>query len=324
VLILLILIFLLTVVVLGGVLWGGTLFAQGALYSEPAGELYWRGPAAGAAVTLLLVAWTVADCATGGHVQVPPWVTLSESKEYPDLKAVTKEGKQEKKEWYRYVRTAERGKREYRVGGRADGAPLPSRPEKVIIAELSPKEFKALLGDPKVAAPANLKADASLQEEWFRKYDADKDGYLSSDELKALWKAPEIQADKEAAKEDPEARFKQFDTDDDETFEPERDAKGNFKTELGQSLRYLDARGRVMQEDDFGRVSVYRWDWFAWTALFNVAHLAVWFVALWLLLRYQWTHALGGAVVLWLATSLIALPMLLGYAEQVFHVGAGR
>jgi len=322
VLILLILIFLLTLLVLGGLLWGGTLFIQGTLYSEPAGELYWRGPAAGAAVTLLLVAWTIADCATGGHVQVPPWVTLSQTKEYPELKAVTKEGKQEKKEWYQYTRTAERGKREYRAGGRTDGALLPSRPEKVIVSELSPKELKALLDDPKTPAPANLKSDAKAQDDLFKKYNADGDGYLSLDEFKKLWKDAVVPASPEAARQDPEVLFRQFDVDDDEMFEPERDAKGNFKTEPNESLRYLDARGRVMREDDFGRVSVYRWDWFAWTAFFNVAHLVVWFLALWLLLRYQWFHALGGAIVLWVATSLIALPMLLSYAEQVFHVAS--
>jgi hypothetical protein len=54
--------------------------------------------------------------------------------------------------------------------------------------------------------------------------------------------------------------------------------------------------------------------------LLNVLHLAVWFVALWLLLHFQWGHALGLAVVFWLAMTFVALPGLLDSAEKVYDL----
>lgn len=42
----------------------------------------------------------------------------------------------------------------------------------------------------------------------------------------------------------------------------------------------------------------------------NFLHLAIWFLALWLLLQFQWSHALLLAVPLWLAVTLILLPSL--------------
>src|SRR5579862_6860772 len=38
-------------------LWTGALGLQGLIYSEPAAKLYWRGPAAGAALTALIGVW---------------------------------------------------------------------------------------------------------------------------------------------------------------------------------------------------------------------------------------------------------------------------
>jgi hypothetical protein len=49
--------------------------------------------------------------------------------------------------------------------------------------------------------------------------------------------------------------------------------------------------------------------------LLNFLHLGVWFACLWLLLRFQWGHALGFAVVLWLALTLTILPMLFTKTE---------
>jgi hypothetical protein len=236
VLILLILIFLLTLLVLAGVLWGGSLFAQGYLYSEPAGDLIWRAPAAAAALTLFLVAWTVADCASGGHVRPVHQMSVYDTKTFDELKVAVKESGQQKEEVYkREARTA----RDYHLAGNPERK-LPSRPEKVTVTENG--------------------ADV--------------------------------------------------------TFEPDRDAKGHFKTEQGQNLLYRDARGRVMDEGHLGEVSVFRWDWLFWNLLFNAGFLAAWFLCLWLLLRFQWGHALLGAFALWLVM-LFVVQMLLGYAEQV-------
>ena len=51
--------------------------------------------------------------------------------------------------------------------------------------------------------------------------------------------------------------------------------------------------------------------------IFNFGHFVGWFLALWVILRFQWTHALGLAFVIWLAFTIIVVPMLLGYAGEV-------
>ena len=59
------------------------------------------------------------------------------------------------------------------------------------------------------------------------------------------------------------------------------------------------------------------------SVLLNFGFLAVWFVCLWLLLRFQWSHALGLAVAFWAAMTLFVLPPLLTRAEEVARQRAG-
>ena len=104
-------------------------------------------------------------------------------------------------------------------------------------------------------------------------------------------------------------------------FEPERDAKGNFKRETGQNLHYYDIKsGRTIDEGDLGRVQQFHWGWLIWNVLFNVLHLGLWFAGLWLVLRFQWGHALGFAVCLWLVMTLFPIPMIFDYVEKAFQV----
>jgi len=99
-------------------------------------------------------------------------------------------------------------------------------------------------------------------------------------------------------------------------FLPERDAKGRFVYQQGQALRYVDDRGRVMWEDSIGRLSIFRWGRF-WANLFlNFLHLGLWFACLWLVLRFQWSHALGLALVCWLAMTVLIVPMILSKVEE--------
>jgi hypothetical protein len=105
--------------------------------------------------------------------------------------------------------------------------------------------------------------------------------------------------------------------DNDVRFEAEKDEKGNYKVEKGASLRYIDPRGRVMTEDLPGQWSVTRTGLFFANVLLNGAHLAVWFLCLWLLLRFQWSHALGLAVVSWLVMTLVFVPMVLDQVKDV-------
>jgi hypothetical protein len=100
---------------------------------------------------------------------------------------------------------------------------------------------------------------------------------------------------------------------------PERDAKGNFKVETGQSLRYYEEgnTGRYMVEEQWGRVSNYHFGWLVLDLFLNALHFAAWWAVLWLLLRFQWSHALGLAVAFWAAMTLFVLPPLLTRAEEV-------
>ncbi len=74
-----------------------------------------------------------------------------------------------------------------------------------------------------------------------------------------------------------------------------------FVQEGGKS--YLDG-------ESFGRISTPRGGGSFVRLLLNVLHFAAWFAVLWLLLRFQWPHALGLAVALWLVMTFVA-PYLL-------------
>jgi hypothetical protein len=117
-------------------------------------------------------------------------------------------------------------------------------------------------------------------------------------------------------------KVKEPNKDDKVWFKPDRDAKGNFKVEqvngvggsAPQPLKYRDDKGHVMEEGSLGRVTTFRYGWLFANVLLNVLHLAVWWLCLWLLLQFQWAHALGQSIVLWLVTMLFVLPPLFGRA----------
>ena len=96
-------------------------------------------------------------------------------------------------------------------------------------------------------------------------------------------------------------------------FEAETE-KGAFK----DPLRYVEVggRGRVMTGDALGEVTVTRWGWLVGNLLLNLAHLAVWFVGLWLVLEFQWPHALGLAAALAVSFAMVVWPLI---RDQVPH-----
>jgi hypothetical protein len=65
----------------------------------------------------------------------------------------------------------------------------------------------------------------------------------------------------------------------------------------------------------------FRFGLFVANVFLNLLHLALWFALLWLLLDYQWPHALGLAIVLWLLMTLTFLPLLLGQAGRAAWEG---
>lgn len=66
-----------------------------------------------------------------------------------------------------------------------------------------------------------------------------------------------------------------------------------------------------------GQVSQFRWSMFLINLFLNFLHLGLWFVCLWLLLRFQWLHALGLAIGFWLVTTLVIMPMLLAKTHEL-------
>jgi hypothetical protein len=108
-----------------------------------------------------------------------------------------------------------------------------------------------------------------------------------------------------------------FEGEDKVEFKPDRDARGYFKPGDDGVLCYRDDRGRVMREGQFGRLDSFHWGWLLGCWVVNFLFLAVWFVTLWLLLRYQWAHALGLAFAFWGASLIFVLMPLLNYAEGV-------
>jgi hypothetical protein len=99
-------------------------------------------------------------------------------------------------------------------------------------------------------------------------------------------------------------------------FEPERNEKGYFKVTPGQPLHYVDPQGRVMTDDAPGRITESRTGRFIANVLLNILNFLAWFGCLWLLLRFQWAHAFGLAVVFWLVMTLLIFPMLLRRVEE--------
>jgi hypothetical protein len=80
---------------------------------------------------------------------------------------------------------------------------------------------------------------------------------------------------------------------------------------------YADEAGwviRVFPSSGPDRPFAFRTGLFLGNLFLNFLHLALWFVAFGLVLRFQWGHALLLAIILWLVTTLAILPMLLDQA----------
>jgi hypothetical protein len=89
------------------------------------------------------------------------------------------------------------------------------------------------------------------------------------------------------------------------------------KAETGSYTQYRDKSGRTMSAFSLGQVTTFQTWRVVATVLVNLLYGGVWFVGLWLLLRFQWTHALIQAVVAWIVTLLFVVAPLLSYAERL-------
>jgi hypothetical protein len=100
--------------------------------------------------------------------------------------------------------------------------------------------------------------------------------------------------------------------------EAELTPDGKFKAAQGEPVRYVEVGGkhRVMTDSDIGNISVVRWGRIYANIFLNLLHFIVWFAALWLILRFQWGHAFGLALALWLVVTFAIMPMLFKRAED--------
>ncbi len=92
-------------------------------------------------------------------------------------------------------------------------------------------------------------------------------------------------------------------------------------TSPGDNISYVNSeQGWVIKgygDGPSGIPVAFRWGRYLLTIFLNLLHLLAWWLCLWLLLRFQWLHALGLAFALWLVVTLSILPMLLSYAAEV-------
>jgi hypothetical protein len=242
------LILLLIFLALMVLLWVGSIVLQGFLFTEPTEDLYWRAPAAAAALTVFLGLWTYIVYSAPGRYGTLFLFSPREDKEFTKFQS-----ERLKKTTTFELKKGPQGRHEFR--------------------------------------------DSETNQRWSR-----SDAIIVEEDGQKV------------------------------RFEPDRDEKGNYKTEkarapagfgwfLGpggeQPLQYRDNRGRVMSEESVGRVSVTRWGLIFGNIALNFMHFALWFVCLWLLLRYTWPQSLGLAVVFWLLLTVPLLPMLFGQAEEM-------
>jgi hypothetical protein len=100
-------------------------------------------------------------------------------------------------------------------------------------------------------------------------------------------------------------------------FNADLTADKKFKTALGEPVRYLEAGGsRVMTATYIGRLPVSHWGTSLAKFLLALVHLGLWFACLWLLLQFQWGHALGLAIIVWLTITLTLLPLIFTKTEE--------
>jgi hypothetical protein len=229
----LILILLLIGVTLAVLLWVGTVWFQGYIYSEPVPQAYWRAPAAALVITLFWAVWCNLNYRNPGKYPGQLQFDSGEDRRFDKLWAV-----RDGKETLYTMRKSPRGQPEY--VDLLSGRPWQQHPDAILIEE------------------------------------------------------------------NPGERVR---------FEAERDKDGKFRIVRG-SLRYVDERGREMKEDLLGLLTIRKGGLLFMNLFLNLVHLAVWFLALWLLLRFQWSHALGLAFVFWLLMTFTVLHMVLYKAEE--------
>jgi hypothetical protein len=99
-------------------------------------------------------------------------------------------------------------------------------------------------------------------------------------------------------------------------FVPKLARDGTFPPTAEAFPGYYEQGGR-REMVQLGQVIQRRWGVLFLNIILNLAHLGLWFLCFWLLLRFQWTHALGLAAVAWVVATVVLLPMLFNRTRDV-------
>jgi hypothetical protein len=87
-------------------------------------------------------------------------------------------------------------------------------------------------------------------------------------------------------------------------------ASGGKPKDAGKPVQFLEesGTGRYIASDELGIIAKTQGGRTFMMVFINLVHFVVWFLAIWLLLEYQWPHAFLLALPFWAATTLLVLP----------------
>ncbi len=246
---------LLVVVALTVLLWAGTTFWQGYVYTEPAAELYWRAPAAAGGVGLVLAVW----CLLAYNDPTHPERYDSFFKFSPGEDVTFNEF------WSRTK--LPNGQLGPEIPYRKQGAEF----RNPIQGVWKRNDYQGIVGE--VIIPLDGQKVAFVPEV------TDK-GKLKLGGADTAYPGEALYVEKDGSRTITEGQIR---------------------------------RG-ALPVSSSGVLFVY--------FLLNLALLVAFFLGLWLLLRFQWPHALGLGVALWLLMTVVVLPMLLVVAQDAGKASA--
>jgi hypothetical protein len=234
-------------------LWAGAAWLQGYIYSEPAGQLYWRAPAVAALLTLWLGFWS--------NREYRAYLDDREPSRYGALYQFSATDKRVFEEFW-----VKEGDQKVRyMKHRIPQANRPGRPEFV--------------------------SEATPHHPWTRTDEI----ILKENKLDVVYK---IQKDKNNKVKEAALPW------------PATGTKGAL---------YRSDSGGILTEDMVrtGRSESFRWGPFFTYALLNFGFLTLWFIGLWVVLRFQWAHALGLSLALWAAAIIFIVPPLVERVDNL-------
>src|SRR5262249_49492356 len=98
--------------------------------------------------------------------------------------------------------------------------------------------------------------------------------------------------------------------------DPKSPVEVRFVAKPDENKFVEEGGSRYMTTANFGTIYTPRPGRSRVMLLINALHLIVWFLAVWLLLRFQWSHAIGLAILFWLAMTMLIMPQILSLVPR--------